>query len=86
MENNNQQNKGSRVLKGKVASDKMQKTIVVEVLRMKKQPKYKKYYKVIKRYKAHDPEDQYRVGDQVFIKESKPISKNKRWVVVGKVS
>ena len=75
----------TRVLKGKVVSDKMQKTVVVEILRLKKHPKYKKYYKVSKRFKAHNPEDQYHTGDQVYIQETKPMSKDKRWIVTGKV-
>ena len=78
----NKQNK-ARILKGVVVSDKMQKTAVVEVLRLKKHPKYKKYFKVSKRFKAHNPEDQYHIGDKVLIKEARPMSKEKRWIVVG---
>ena len=74
-----------RILKGEVVSDKMQKTAVVEILRLKKHPKYKKYYKVSKRFKAHNPEDQYHTGDKVFIQETRPMSKDKRWVIIGKV-
>ena len=75
----------SRVLKGTVVSDKMQKTAVVEILRLKKHPKYKKYYKVTKRFKAHNPENQYHTGDKVVIQETKPMSKDKRWMIVSKV-
>lgn len=75
----------SRVLKGVVVSDKMQKTAVVEVSRMKKHPKYKKYYKVSRRYKAHDEERIYKTGDKVLIEETKPISKDKRWKVISKI-
>ena len=82
MENNQKKNK---ILKGIVVSDKMQKTAVVEVLRLKKHPKYKKYYKVSKKFKAHDPENQYHVGDNVWIKETRPMSKDKRWIITGKV-
>jgi len=78
--------KKSKILKGIVKSDKMQKTIVVEVLRLKKHTKYNKYFKVSKRYKAHDPLNEYHVGDKVLIKESRPMSKEKRWTVVGKVN
>lgn len=74
-----------RVLKGVVVSDKMQKTVVVEVSRMKKDPKYKKYYRVTKGFKAHDAEDIYKTGDEVLIKETRPLSKDKRWIVISKV-
>ena len=73
-----------RILKGVVVSDKMQKTVVVEVSRMKKHPKYKKYYSVSKRFKAHDAGGVYKTGDEVLIKETRPLSKEKRWIVVGK--
>lgn len=74
----------SRILKGTIVSDKMQKTVVVEVLRMKKHPKYKKYYKVTKKFKAHDAEGVYKTGDEVLIQETRPTSKEKRWIVIGK--
>lgn len=82
MTNNNTK---SRVLKGVVVSDKMTKTVVVKVSSLKKHPKYKKYFKVSQKYKAHDEENKYHTGDQVLIKETRPISKEKRWVVVGMV-
>ena len=75
-----------RVLKGVVVSDKMNKTIVVEVSRMKKHPKYKKYYSVTKRFKAHDEEGAYKTGDRVLIKETRPLSKVKRWRVISKAN
>jgi len=81
----NNQNPKPRTLSGTIVSDKMQKTVVVEVLRLKKHPKYKKYYKVSKKFKAHDPENQYHVGDKVNMKETKPMSKDKRWIVEGKL-
>ena len=74
--------KKTRRLKGTVVSDKMQKTIVVEVTRLKKDPKYKKYYKVSHRYKTHDQENKFKIGDKVVIEETRPISKEKRWRVV----
>lgn len=74
-----------RTLKGTVVSDKMTKTVVVEVTRMKKDPKYKKQYKVSARYMAHDQEGQYHTGDVVLIGESRPLSKMKRWTVLSKV-
>lgn len=73
-----------RTLKGLVVSDKMAKTVVVEIRRMKKHPKYKKYFKVSKRYKVHDPANEYHAGDKVVIRETRPMSKEKRWEVVGK--
>lgn len=69
-------------LKGKVVSDKMDKTIVVEVKRTKQHPLYKKRYDVTKKYKAHDENNQFQEGDQVIIEETKPISKDKRWKVI----
>jgi small subunit ribosomal protein S17 len=71
-------------LKGVVVSDKMQKTVVVEVVRTKKHPKYKKIFRVHKKYKAHDEKEQFRVGDQVIIEECRPLSKEKRWRVISK--
>jgi small subunit ribosomal protein S17 len=71
-----------RRLIGRVASDKMEKTIVVEVIRYKLDQMYKKYVKVKKRYQAHDENNEYHVGDRVEIIEHRPISKNKRWKVV----
>jgi small subunit ribosomal protein S17 len=75
-----------RTLKGYVVSDKMQKTVVVEVTRMKIHPKYKKSYKVSTRFKAHNPNDEYHTGDKVVIEEGRPMSKEKRWTVTGKLS
>lgn len=74
-----------RTLKGYVVSDKMDKTVVVEIMRMKKHPKYKKYFKVSSKFKAHDPKNEYHTGDKVVIKETRPMSKDKRWIVVGKL-
>ncbi len=68
---------------GKVVSDKMQKTVVVEVERLKEHPKYHQRYKIHKRYKAHDENSQYKEGSIVIIEASSPFSKEKRWRVVG---
>ena len=73
-----------RKLKGEVVSDKMQKTVVVAVTRLKPHPKYKKYHKVTKRYKAHDEKREYKVGDEVIIQETRPMSKDKNWRVLSK--
>ncbi len=77
-------NKKIRTHKGVVVSDKMQKTIVVAVTRLRKHPKYKKYYKITKHYKVHDEKNEYHTGDKVLIMETRPMSKEKRWKVVGK--
>ncbi len=72
-------------LTGIVVSDKMQKTVVVKVERVKEHPKYKRRYKIHKKYKAHDPNSEYHVGDNVVIEETNPISRDKRFVVVKKI-
>ena len=71
-----------RRLIGRVASDKMQKTVVVEVVRFKRDPMYKKTVRVRKRYKAHDEKNEYKTGDRVEIEEHRPLSREKRWKVV----
>ena len=72
-----------RILQGVVVSDKNDKTVVVRVERRFAHPLLKKTVRRSKRYAAHDEANQYKVGDLVSIQESAPISKNKRWVVVG---
>ena len=76
--------KKSRRLKGIVVSDKMAKTVVVSIVRLKKHPKYKKYFKVTRKFKAHDENNEYHTGDRVLIEETRPLSKDKRWRIVGK--
>ena len=71
---------------GIVVSDKMDKTVVVEVTRTMMNPTYKKVVRRKKRYKAHDEENQYKVGDKVSIMETRPLSKDKRWRIVNSVS
>lgn len=73
-------------LSGIVVSDKMQKTVVVEVKRVVLHPKYKKRYTVSKKYKAHDENNEYKIGDKVIIEESRPYSKEKRWRVIKKIN
>ena len=75
----------SKILRGEVVSDRMQKTAVVLVERYKKARKYGKYIKVSKRLKAHDAGNEYKVGDKVIIQETRPLSKEKRWKIIGKV-
>lgn len=84
MEKNKQKESKGRFLKGTVISDKMDKTIVVSVTRLKKHSKYKKRYKVSKKYKVHDQKNEYKIGQQVIIQESRPISKGKKWTVIKK--
>jgi len=71
-------------LQGTIASAKMQETALVVTKRLVMHPKYKKRYWVSKKYKAHNPENQYREGDEVVIRESRPLSREKRWVIIGK--
>lgn len=71
-------------LTGRVVSDKMDKTVVVNVSRYVAHKKYGKYFKIDKRYKAHDENNEYVVGDMVIIEESRPMSKDKTFVVIGK--
>ncbi len=70
-----------RILEGTVVSDKMKDTIVVRVDRYVKKSKYQKYTTVSKRYKAHDAGNTKKIGDKVFIIESAPISKDKRFTL-----
>ncbi len=72
-------------LQGIVVSDKMQKTVVVKVESIKIHPKYKKRFKSHKKYKAHDKNGEYHVGDRVIIEETRPLSKEKRWQVIKKI-
>ncbi|MFB3926825.1 MAG: 30S ribosomal protein S17 [Syntrophales bacterium] len=70
-----------KTLKGVVISDKMDKTVVVEVERVVKDPLFHKYLKRHVSYKAHDEENKCGTGDKVLIVESRPLSKDKRWRV-----
>ena len=73
-------------LQGIITSNKMAKTVVVKVESIKVHPKYKKRYKVHKKYKAHVESGEYLVGDRVLIEECRPMSKDKRWRIIKKVS
>lgn len=68
---------------GKVVSDKMDKTVVVEVTRLAQHPLYKKYIRKRAKFKAHDEKNEAKIGDTVRIIESKPLSKGKRWRLSG---
>jgi small subunit ribosomal protein S17 len=71
---------------GTVVSDKMDKTIVVQVDTLKRHSKYHKSYKVSTKFKAHDQNNEFHVGDKVEIEETKPISKHKHFKVVKKLN
>ncbi len=74
--------KKAKVFSGTVVSTKMKDTVVVLVERFEKHPKYQKFIKMSKKFKAHDAGNTKSVGDKVEIRESKPISKDKHFVVV----
>lgn len=74
--------KSKKILKGVVVSYKMAKTVVVRVDALKKHGKLQRFYKSSKRYKVHDPESKFKMGDVVKIQSSRPISKDKHWIVV----
>ena len=74
-----------RRIQGIVVSDKMTKTRVVAVSGTRKHPKYQRLYRVTKRFKAHDEENAYKMGDVVIIEETRPLSKEKRFKIVEKI-
>lgn len=75
-----------RRMTGVVTSDRMDKTVTVEVVRRSLDPVYKKYTRERNRYKAHDEQNQYKIGDRVEITEHAPISREKRWLVTRLVA
>ena len=74
-----------KIFTGNVVSDKMDKTVVVAVTRLSQHPVYKKTIKKLAKFKAHDEKNSCKKGDKVSIVESRPISKDKRWVVLKKI-
>jgi small subunit ribosomal protein S17 len=74
-----------RILQGVVVSDKQNKTVVVKVERRFTHPLFKKTVRRTKNYHAHDEEQQFKIGDEVAIEETAPISRLKRWKVIGVV-
>lgn len=74
-----------RELSGVVVSTKMSKTAVVRVDTIKIHKIYKKRYVVSRKYKAHDENNAYRVGDKVIIRQVKPMSKDKKWAIIKKI-
>jgi len=75
-----------RTLDGTVVSDKMDKTVVVRVERLVRDPRYEKYVRRYSRFMAHDPDNACKVGDRVRIIEHRPLSKRKRWKVQATLS
>jgi len=80
MENKKVNNKK---LEGRVVSDKMQKSAVVEVMRSKRHPRYKKTLQIKRRFKIHDENNEAKIGDWVLIEECRPMSKDKRWKLIS---
>jgi len=74
--------KGKLVLQGVVKSDKMEKTIVVEIMMRKLHPLYKKYVTRSKKVKAHDEKNDAHIGDTVRVEECRPLSRDKRWRLI----
>ncbi|MCK5012284.1 MAG: 30S ribosomal protein S17 [Candidatus Omnitrophica bacterium] len=74
-----------KFLQGTVVSDKMEKTRVVQVKWVTKHAKYKKVVRSASKYKAHDEKNETKEGDVVRIMETRPLSKDKRWVIMGVV-
>lgn len=75
-----------RTKTGRVVSDKMDKTVVVSVERLRRHPIYKRVVRLSTKFKAHDQDNTARVGDTVRIEESRPLSREKRWTVVEVVA
>jgi len=76
--------KAKKLIEGVVVSDKMDKTVVVAVDTFKAHPKYLKRYVATRKYKAHYPENKFKIGDKVKIRQSRPRSRGKKWEVVYK--
>lgn len=75
--------KKGKQFSGTVVSDKMKDTVVVSIERYEKHPKYGKYIRHRKKFKAHDSGNTKKIGDKVVIQETKPISKDKRFIVIS---
>ncbi len=82
MEEKKEKKIGKKILRGIVVSDKMKDTCVVLVTRFVKHKKYKKYYKVSKKYKVHDTGNTQKIGNKVKIKECRPMSKDKHFIII----
>jgi len=79
----NADKKSHRILIGTVSSNKMDKTVVVKVVRRVQHPVYGKYIQRQKKYMAHDAGNSCRIGDKILIEEYRPMSRHKRWLVKG---
>jgi len=77
--------KNQKTFKGVVVSDKIDKTVVVSITRFVKHPKYQKYIRRTKKYKAHDENNDCKIGDKVLIEACRPLSKDKHFRIIGKV-
>lgn len=73
---------GRKVFTGKVVSDKMNKTIIVQIEYLKEHPVYKRMMKRFNKFKVHDEENKAKVGNMVKIAQTRPLSKDKRWRLV----
>jgi small subunit ribosomal protein S17 len=71
-----------RVVSGKVVSDKMDKTVVVEISRLTRHSRYSKIMKMVTKVKAHDEKNECKIGDRVKLMEARPLSREKHWRVV----
>src|ERR1700728_5184911 len=71
-----------RKMVGKVVRDKMNKTVTVEVVSSRRDPLYGKYVRTRSRFKAHDEKNEMKIGDQVEIQEHRPLSRDKRFIVI----
>lgn len=72
----------NKILKGVIVSDKMDKSVVVAVTRFVKHKKYQKYMKITKKFKAHDEDNSAKVGEIVNLRQTRPISKDKRFEII----
>ncbi|MCX6781514.1 MAG: 30S ribosomal protein S17 [Candidatus Magasanikbacteria bacterium] len=86
MNSDNKKNTIRRQFSGTVVSAAMNKTVVVNIESRKLHPKYKKYYRVNKKYHVHDEKGTAKTGDKVVFVECRPISKTKRWRLVSVAS
>lgn len=77
--------KTAKKISGKIVSDKMDKTRVVEITQKMAHPMYQKIYLASRRVKAHDAKNEYHLGEIVEISETRPFSKAKVWEIVGKI-
>ena len=85
MPQSNQKRPNRKTRVGTVISDKMDKTITVRVDMAAMHPVYNKLVRTSTKFKAHDEKNEYHTGDKVVIEETRPLSKEKRWKIVGKV-